>query len=388
MVANPAVACINYLEKTLVRRPFLNISMEYMMLDTMQDLGQQIMGNCHRSDARFSGSFSLCGLLLRLRDYCRWEHGLAPWEEVDNPVVLDWIEKRENLWEAVLVEELRPLLWNGVEIDPFDSLTINSGLVGYHYSAGYAAFLKPSFVLAKVDRKEQHGNFTVVYLGEEIARDLFTSPAQTRENVIVARRRPLAAYLWDMILHGSSSRRQALDQALAHYGLGNGEHNRRDRNWNHRFDTMLDIEMESHVRHELGEAADNVFPRKHWQTIIGRFSQTRIELMARSVKDLLGDTGPQGRLKFIVDQRRVASLSIYVAEIDGLRALIFSELDEAYNRFLVDRNWDLIESVRESGYKKASQMAKTIIELVENSGQNHQLVADEIETHLYRPLGL
>ena len=350
--------------------------------------GRQIMGNCHRSDARNAGSFSLCGLLLRLRDYCRWEHGLAPWEDVDNVEMLNWIEKREELWETVLESELCPLHWQDIEIDPFDSQTLNSRLDGYHYSAGYAAFLKPSFVLAKMDREEQQGDFTIIYLGEELARDLFTAPAQTRESVIVARRRPLAAYLWDMILNGSSSRRQALNQALTHYGLECDQSDPRDPKFTAHFEAMLDLEMESHVRHELGEAADQVFPRRDWQALVGRFPHTRIDLMARSVKDLLGDTGPQGRLKFIIDQRRIASLGIYVAELDGLRALIFSELDEAYCRFLTDHNWDLIETARQHGHARAARMAGTIMEIVKDSSADHEAITDQIETHLYRPLGL
>jgi hypothetical protein len=364
------------------------ITAKFAMPDRIHNLGQQIMGNCHRSDARFAGSFSLCGLLLRLRDYYRWEHGMAPWEEFDNTAILNWIEKREELWETRLEDELSPLCWNGDEIDPFDARTVNRHLEGYHYSAGYAAFLKPSFVLAKIDRQEQHGSFTIIYLGEELARDLFTSPAQTRETVIVARRRPLAAYLWDMILHGPPSRRQALDQGLIRYGLGCGRHNPRDRNWIAGFESLLNIEMESHVRHELGEATDLVFPRKDWQTIIGRFPQTRIELMARSLKDLLGDTGPQGRLKFIVDQRRMASLDIYVAEMEGLRALIFPELDEAYHRFLKDPNWDIIESVRETAYIKVTRMARFVVGLMQGSGHTPEHFTEQIETHLYQPLGL
>ena len=32
--------------------------------------------------------FSLCGMLLRLRQLYKWEHGLAPWREPEVPAVL------------------------------------------------------------------------------------------------------------------------------------------------------------------------------------------------------------------------------------------------------------------------------------------------------------
>ncbi|MGA2402714.1 MAG: hypothetical protein ABSG91_13580, partial [Syntrophobacteraceae bacterium] len=40
----------------------------------ISDLQRQVQKNCDISDARHAGVYSLCGLLLRMRDLYKWEH--------------------------------------------------------------------------------------------------------------------------------------------------------------------------------------------------------------------------------------------------------------------------------------------------------------------------
>jgi hypothetical protein len=42
-----------------------------------------IKRNCNISDAKYWGFYSLCGLLLRLRELYRSEKGMRPWERVN-----------------------------------------------------------------------------------------------------------------------------------------------------------------------------------------------------------------------------------------------------------------------------------------------------------------
>ena len=62
----------------------------------------------------------MCGLLLRLRDLYKWEHGMPPWIEAEAPEVLGWIEERENLWEEILEDSSieRDALLPRLRLDP------------------------------------------------------------------------------------------------------------------------------------------------------------------------------------------------------------------------------------------------------------------------------
>jgi len=59
-------------------------------------LKQEIRRNCEISDAGHAGLFSICGLLLRLRDLYKWEHSIPPWEEPEPADLMEWIEATET----------------------------------------------------------------------------------------------------------------------------------------------------------------------------------------------------------------------------------------------------------------------------------------------------
>jgi len=357
----------------------------------VESLRRQVMDNCHRSDARYAGAFSLCGLLLRLRDYYKWETGRPPWIEAEPQEVLAWIDARESLWETVQDQEMAPLSWRGREIDCFDGDQINQDLAedGLFYGSGFAAFLKPSFFLGRVIGQRRLGGFQVVYLGDEIARDLFTVPAQTQENLIVARLGPLAAYLWDAILHAGASRQKALETALSAYGLSLAEVKGPNRTWAPKFRAMLNREIEPYVRHEYAEATDEIFPRSEWRTLVAAHPHTRTELMARSIKDLLADVGPGGRLDFIIKQRRSGSLGFFTAHLDGLAARLFPEIGPAFQLFLQDQDWQVIEAARQKAWTRASGLAGELAALLkEAQGRTGDWLTEKVEEIFFRPLGL
>jgi hypothetical protein len=311
--------------------------------------------------------------------------------EIDPPQVLSWIEDRENKWESLLHEDISPLRWRKNLVDPFDHETINRDLIpqGLFYGAGLAAFMKPSFFLARVIRLESLEECRVVYLGEELARDLYTSPALTRGSEILARKWPLAAYLWEIIFYGGTSRRRALELALDHHGLAATDFNKPPLTWASRFELMLDMEIEAYVRHEYGELVDTAFPRDRWRRIIGANPHTRIELMARTIKDILADTGDKGRLSFIIKEQRLGSLGIFVAQHDGLAARLFPEIIESFHNFEKRGDWSVIENARLKGKKNAVTLAQKLIDLDDLSkGRPDEWLARQVDILLYQPLGL
>jgi hypothetical protein len=67
--------------------------------------------NCDIASAGQAGHFSLCGLLMRLRQLYKWEHGLAPWVEPEVADALDWIARREQTWDDLEEASWRTLPW-------------------------------------------------------------------------------------------------------------------------------------------------------------------------------------------------------------------------------------------------------------------------------------
>ena len=98
-----------------------------------------IRHNCDISDARDSGIYSICTLVLKLRNLYKWEHGLQPWEEPDSPVLLDWIAAKEEYWETIHSEPFSPITISGKTMDPFLLPAINRHLSvdNHFYGAGF-----------------------------------------------------------------------------------------------------------------------------------------------------------------------------------------------------------------------------------------------------------
>ena len=358
----------------------------------IEALRKQIIRNCHRSDAGFAGYFSLCGLMLRLRDYYKWSRGLSPWQDVDNPEILAWIEKTERMWEETEGETLDRLHWKNNSYDPFEAHIINNDLRpnDLYYGSGLAAFMKPSFFLAEIDREERLGEFRVLYLGTELARDLFTVPAQTRSGEILIRRRPLAAYIWDTIHHTGHFRQQAMDLTLECHGLRRSELvGGAPETWEDRFQAMLDREMEPYVRHEYGEATDETIPDEDWRNMIAGHPHSRVELLARSIKDVLADTCPAGRLDYIISRRQTASAGLFISQLDGLPARLFFDFIPGFKAFLIERDWPALEEVRLRMRQKAVKLAGELLGLYRQVGrQSEDWFPREVNRIFFRPIGL
>jgi len=85
--------------------------------------------NCDIASAGQAGHFSLCGLLMRLRQLYKWEHGLAPWVEPEVADALDWVARRELTWDDLEEAPWRSLPWGAAAIDPFEVATLNRHLM-------------------------------------------------------------------------------------------------------------------------------------------------------------------------------------------------------------------------------------------------------------------
>jgi len=328
----------------------------------------------------------MCGLALRLRDLYKWEKGLEPWVEEDSSVVLEWIGAKEEEWDKLEREEFAGITVAGKTHDPFDVEQLNAILIshGLFYGAGYVQGLKPSFMLAELQETRQVEGFPVYVLGREHARDLLTVPALSQGNSILIRKESAKAFLWHLVFFLKKSSRDPLRFALKTYGIPDLHPQALKQG----FEKICEDEVETYLHHELGELKDKDFDPEAWRNIVAAFPHSVIEFFVRAVKDTLADTNEHGKLRYIIRERKEASLGLYAAFLDGLRKMLFPELAEAFRTFQTTRRWEAVEEARQSGYRAARARAQTITEIYRRGKEDMASVAGEIERTMLGPLGL
>jgi hypothetical protein len=319
----------------------------------------QVRHNCDVSDARNAGFYSICGLALRLRDLYKWENGLPPWQENESAEILDWIGGREQRWESLADEPFLPITFDGQQFDPFSTSEINTRLnpLGFHYGAGYAHGLKPTFFLARLEKKERVSGITVVIVGEELARDLLTIPALAQDHCVILRQDSARLHLWDKMFYLKKSARPALQFALEHCGLQAAGNEATQR----KLEAVCDAHRDNYIYHEIGEIRDTVFERDVWREMIAMYRNTPVELLLRAIKDLLADTNEHGTLYHIIADRNVAAFGLYAAFIDGLAKEVFSELAPAFQEFAASGDWQVVRGAAQAAYRRACRITDQIV---------------------------
>lgn len=354
-------------------------------------LTRAIQYNCEISDARFGAGYSLCTLILKLRNCYKWEQGLEPWEEPESAVVLDWIEAKEEQWQAIGGQEYLGLPGNGASIDPYDLIAVNSLLKGHnlYYGAGYGRSLKAIFFLAEVRERLEVSGSPVLILGRELARELSAPFALLQDDLIIIRQQPLRFFFWDQIQELRAVTRLPLRHALQFYGVVGNDLTLNQRALRDKLDTIVESEMPIFIHHEIGELRETGLDSATLHAIIAAFPDSPIELVARGVKDILADTHPEGMLSFILHHRRQASLSFYLGFLDGIRKLLFPEIGPAYRQFMEDSDWSGISRVRDQA-REANLVRSAILKAaaqdldIIGSGP----VGERLQEELLTPLGM
>ena len=353
-----------------------------------KSLIDQVRHNCSISDCQYAGTYSVCGLALRLRDLYKWEHGLEPWVEENSSVILEWIGEKEEEWDKLAEQEFAGITLDGKTYDPFDVEGMNVLLkpVGLFYGAGYVQGLKPSFLLAELLEKRQVDGFPVYVLGREHARDLLTVPALSQNKSILIRKESAKIFLWNLIFFLKKSAREALRFALETYGVPDQDLKALKEN----FARICEDEVETYIYHELGELRDTDFNREVWRDILATFPHSVIEFFVRAVKDVLADTNEYGKLRYIIREQKTSSLALHAAFLDGLRKELCPEFGEAFREFKDTGNWERVEEARLSGYRSARAQAEAITEIYRIGKQkdDRTWAAREIEKTVLGPLGI
>lgn len=349
-----------------------------------------IQHNCDISDAKDHGIYSMCTMVLKLRNLYKWEFGLEPWQEPESSDLLDWIDQKEKYWPTIAQNPFQSISINGHSFPYSDSEAINTTLNedGYIYGAGYGRSMKAVFYLAKILEQQTVEGCPVVISGKEVAKEMASPFAMTQEKVIYIRREPLRYFLWDHIQELRSSCRLSLRHALDYYGLLEDQ-KLSQKQFRDKLDYIVNEEMNLFIYHEVGEILETSFDSHMFQTIVANFPASVIELVARAIKDTLADTNQQGLLSYAIQEKRESTLSLYIGFLDGLRKKLFPEIFPAFEQFLKDRDWQLLHQAQFSCRENTLQLAEKICNITQNIRQDSkEEIQAKFNTQILLPLGL
>jgi hypothetical protein len=331
-------------------------------LVNLKSLISQIKRNCNISDAKFWGAYSMCSLLLRLRELYIFENDIRPWEKIQQENISDWLSERENLWKELQERDFEDINIGDDVYGPFEAERINAVLEKENliYSAGYGVYMKPSFFLADLLYKKNLEDYVVYIAGREYVRDLSYSPAMLQNGIIFARVDTTRHLFWEKFeeLRVKSSK-SSLAFAFSNYGITPEEELSEDL-YRRMFQVALS-EVETYIHHEVGEAFEGVRLGEGWEDLLLDFSSRKAELFARGIKDLLSDTSEKGMIRHIIENRKEGSLGFYIVFLGGYRRLLFPEIREAFEDFVESRDWRPIEDARNAGYTRAVRYAERLL---------------------------
>jgi hypothetical protein len=354
----------------------------------LQNLIHQVRYNCQLSSGAQAGLFSLCGLLLRLRQLYKWEHDLLPWQEPESPEVLDWIAAQESAWDALEDASWDQLLWNGGALDPFavDDINLLVQPEGLIYGAGFGRGLAPTFFLGELSEVRTEGDLTILIVGDELARDLEGAPAMAQGNLIYARTQNLVYYLWDRFSDPFQQNNRYLKVALASQKFCLEKLLKDPNAFEDEFCLLVVEELEAAIRHEIGEAREESL-RPVFSRLVELFPQTRIELWIRGLKDALADMNEWGRLAYLIQEESLSSLALFFALAPGLYPLLIPEIEPAFRQVAQYRDWSAMNEARLAVLARLRGQAAELNELLAQ-----KLATKDLQAHLHKrfltPLGL
>jgi len=356
----------------------------------LREFISQVRWNCRLASAGGAGTYSLCGLLLRLRQLYKWEHRLQPWQEPDPAAVLAWVEEQERAWDTLEDAPWRALAWGMDTFEPQEVDAVNQHLLplGLAYGAGLSRGMRPTFFLGELAGARQQGELTILILGPELARDLDGTPALCQGSLIYARKEALGYYVWDRLADPVQQNNEFLKIALAGYRLRLKDLLQDPEAHQEQFRELLAGELEAAIHHEIGEALEPSL-RLALPAILASYPQTRVEHWARGLKDALAEVNEWGRLAYLIESRNLSSLALMLAWRPGLYPLLMPELEPAFCRVAAQGDWQALEEARQQALARLRQTAAGLTELLAaKETATAPTTLKKIEQQYLAPLGL
>jgi len=333
------------------------------------DLTAQVQRNCHISDALHARNYSLCIYLLKMREYFRWEKGYGYAERLPERELGAWLTERERYWEELEEQEYQPINLHAYDYQPFEPAALNDTLLaeGLVYSGGYGGLSKPHFFLARLQSVKQLNGSRILITDEEYARDLTAPAALSLDGEIYIRRDALRRMLWEKIEEWNWKQQDnAMARALAFYPL--------EGRLDAALDDMTSVETDVLVQHELGELAAGTLLGDGWEQMLNASWHTRAELIARAVRDHLADC--LVTLPMLLEEQRIPSLHLYLANLDGMRQALFPSLQSAYQQWCDGGSLDAIKALVQRGQTHWLTVAKRLLHAY---GDEDNAAAERIE---------
>ncbi len=339
----------------------------------LQSLLSAVQRNCHISDARHAGDYTLCIYLLKMREYYRWEKGYAFRDSVSQSDVGDWLRDRERFWESIEDEPFEDLPFGGECFDPFDDRAMNDALnpQGLVYSGGLGQQATPHFFLGKLLRRETQDGFTLLISETEYARDLTAPPAMTRDGTIYIRRESLRRMIWERFEEWRWNR---LDNAMA-LALDSFDF---DRDADAALEAMTDTMLESVVLHEKGEVLAGRQLGPEWEQMLAAMPRSRTAFLVRALRDHLADS--LSTLPGLLATDSDAALHFFFANLGNLRSHLAPALVAAFQQWTDSGRRQPIEELLPASTAHWQSLAQRVLEAFrDNPGDSAAAIGDLIE---------
>jgi hypothetical protein len=327
----------------------------------IKKLTHAVRQNCHIADARHATNYTLCIYLLKMRELYRWEQGYSLEQALSGEVVGEWVKQREEYWQDLEDKAYSPIPVNSELLDPFDQLAINRCLVpnGLVYSAGLGRNAAAHFFLAELDETRRFNGSKILIAGREIARDLTSPPAMTREASIFLRRESLRRLLWERVQEWRWDRADgAMARALASFEL--------DNNLDQALDALADSQLEVVLWHEIGEVMAGESIDSSWPELLLSLAGGRTELMARAVRDNLADA--LSTLPNLLEDLRPERLHFYFATLSPMRRQLDPRLTRGYQYWLDNGSIIELKIAVEQGRDRWQQLIDNMLVLYKKQG--------------------
>lgn len=338
-------------------------------------LVRAVQTNCHIADARHAADMSLCIYLLQMREFYRWEQGLAFGAKLDRPAVGHWLAAREAHWAELESQAFASLPFAGRHFEPLDAAPLNDHLapLGLVYGAGLASVDRPGFFLAHLERQQSLDDGLVLQVcGRELARGLFAPPATLAAgSTIVLRRESLARWLWEKFEAFSLRRADGPFKALVDaYGLHD------EAAFVAALPRLVDDQCETLVLHELGEHRAGLWLGGGWSAMRMGLQQRRTDLLVRAVRDHIADL--EVTLPTLVGQREGPALHFWFANFEGHRERLFPSLARAYLAWCHGDSGQAMLRASRAGALHFRALAGQVLALHTRLGRHAEVAIDEL----------
>lgn len=324
-------------------------------------LSQTIQHNCHISDARYAGNYSMCVFLLKMREFFRWENGITLSAPLDRNAISDWLLQREQLWEELEQADYQLITLDSGQFDPFDAVTINEHLNphGLVYSSGYGLFGKPHFFLGQIKRRINKNGLTIYISQKELARDLVAPPAMSLDRQVFIRQESLRRFIWEKVEEWQWKKDSNHPMAKALDCID-------DTDMEQILDRLCENESENVLLHEIGETEVGLIVGETWKEMLQHIPRSALELQVRTVRDHLADC--LCTLPSLVQSKNTLSLHFYFANFTGMRKQLFPSIFKAYQNWLSSGDIKVLSHCIESGRKHWENTAHSLLAAYKKHG--------------------